>query len=813
MRTFLVAVVCACAVGLHIEAEQPDFGSLSSSLFVLKADTPDVSWTAHEGIYRIDLGNGALERAAPFVFRTATYPTGKTHLTSVEDRLIVQGADNYEFDLASGRFLRRYKALDNAFDGWLFSGFGIGPKHAAALSMSAGYYGALECPQAIGGYGCRPVAVAGYDDASQRRDLLLSRSLQPGERTLTVFAQLFASVPDERLYAVRTAPDPDRGGLWVWRENGVTSDSQTVRQRIMFVTLDLRGIRQGTTIRDVTWDARTDAPFNSIVDLAYAPSERSLFALTKDIRTYDRKLSRVSTDSGSENILLAGSESNLKSVTTVGGELPDTYSQIIPAIGHAAGVNGTLWRSDLWLFNPSDDIVAVSIRRVTRPDVSVRYDLASHSSREIADVLRAVGGGPASDGGDGVTTDALVITSSYRWGAQVVAAARTWTPATNGGTYGQAVPAVPGNSGYSNHEPTFTDTDDTIAGHSIFVMDKRVNAQFRHNIGFVNDSGESLTVRLRYAISAPNDVPAPYQQSYEVPPHSVGTANLESLFPSDFAATRPSRIWVTADRPVPVWMSMVDNKTGDGTFVPYTLFELKGSNETFIALPAVVNAPGANGTLWRTDVYGYFLPIDTPDSEESPLAVYRPADKSPCQSRRLTGVAGWTSDSTVENYWTSIYPNVAAQFAGCSPIGSLTLRSASWVAAIARTYTQREDGGTYGEMLPFYPPEGWPVQHFAGVKLTDDFRVNIGLYNALSYSVDNQILVYDDAGALVANRTIRVDPGQSLQLALTSLFPPTPAKGVFGVSVVPKDTPNGPGRSWAYISVIDNHTGDPTNFW
>jgi hypothetical protein len=39
--------------------------------------------------------------------------------------------------------------------------------------------------------------------------------------------------------------------------------------------------------------------------------------------------------------------------------------------------------------------------------------------------------------------------------------------------------------------------------------------------------------------------------------------------------------------------------------------------------------------------------------------------------------------------------------------------------------------------------------------------------------------------------------------------------GTYGMTVLPLDDPeNGvKGRSWAWVSLVDNVTGDPTNWW
>ncbi|NLH10107.1 MAG: hypothetical protein GX464_02030, partial [Holophagae bacterium] len=67
-------------------------------------------------------------------------------------------------------------------------------------------------------------------------------------------------------------------------------------------------------------------------------------------------------------------------------------------------------------------------------------------------------------------------------------------------------------------------------------------------------------------------------------------------------------------------------------------------------------------------------------------------------------------------------------------------------------------------------------------------------------------------------REVTLPPHASVQERLeTMLGRPLDsfAVGTYGLTVLPlDDTPHGvQGRSWAYVSMVDNVTGDPTNWW
>ncbi len=180
----------------------------------------------------------------------------------------------------------------------------------------------------------------------------------------------------------------------------------------------------------------------------------------------------------------------------------------------------------------------------------------------------------------------------------------------------------------------------------------------------------------------------------------------------------------------------------------------------------------------------------------------------------LDASSGCTADVRFTGDGPFIYRDVAHQFAACDPgggvVGAMRMRGSSWMQGFSRTYTTRADGGTFGDMLPFYPANGWPLQHFSGIEVGSRFRINVGLYNGQGATTTNRLLLYDANGVLVAQRDIDLASHASLQAPIASLInvASLPA-GLYGLSVIPA----GSGRSWAYVSLVDNISGDPTNLW
>ena len=105
---------------------------------------------------------------------------------------------------------------------------------------------------------------------------------------------------------------------------------------------------------------------------------------------------------------------------------------------------------------------------------------------------------------------------------------------------------------------------------------------------------------------------------------------LTLLFPVESRPNWPPRLGIQGSEPLPVWMSMVDEKTGDATFVPYSNFNYFSRYQDWeegsfyrLALPVVARTPGRNGSHWQTDLFGFAA---SPRRADTPSPYFYPAD-------------------------------------------------------------------------------------------------------------------------------------------------------------------------------------------
>lgn len=242
-----------------------------------------------------------------------------------------------------------------------------------------------------------------------------------------------------------------------------------------------------------------------------------------------------------------------------------------------------------------------------------------------------------------------------------------------------------------------------------------------------------------------------------------------------------------------IWTFVLRNTSGAGRSI---------HRSDAVVIPAVAGIAGAHGTYWSSAVG--VANLGTADRE---IAVtYTPRDSNGLVDYDTTSV---TVPASSQVSWS----DVLGELFTATGAGALELRGQD-LAVVSRTSTPADGSGSYGQGIPPIQPEdvislGGTDEAFMGGLVEDDaFRTNLGLCEIWGESVTVRVTVYDGDMTELGHRDVTLRPYENTQInqvanavgGTTSL-----SEGIAGVEVL-----SGSGRLGAYLSVVDNNTGDPT---
>jgi len=463
-------------------------------------------------------------------------------------------------------------------------------------------------------------------------------------------------------------------------------------------------------------------------------------------------------------------------------ELP--VHAVVPAAAANAGAYGTYWGSDVALVNLSDGegIVRVRAGSVAQPggeSVVASWSLPPGQVVTLDDIL--------SNFPDFAAPGALFLSFEGVDPSLVAGASRTFTNAPEGapGTLGQGLPLLKAAELYAPGVPLYA----PLAGRD----------GFRTNLGLVNAG--------------------PTEASFLVRLHGEGGATL-----GETTVTLPSLSWrqqeafsMVGVEPTPLvyasvigqsgsllWMyaSQVDNATADPTTMPCKA-RYEGQRQLWI--PAAAHVDGLNGTTWVTDVH-YINPVAN-QSGAGLMFLCEDHDNY----GDLCGIdQSWYMGSGEHRFFADV-----VQWLGVLNLPGMEdgAKGSLWQAPLdshllwSRTFNQGPDG-TYGQELPGIIGETDKITGdlegiLVGLSENAEFRTNLGLLNTGIAEAEFLVELYDEAGDLLGTQTYRV-PAMSLHQR-TQVF--GAGAGITNGRATVKATS---GQGYAYASIVDNATGDPT---
>jgi len=450
---------------------------------------------------------------------------------------------------------------------------------------------------------------------------------------------------------------------------------------------------------------------------------------------------------------------------------PVQFQSLVPVTAQTNGIGGSIWRTELSIFNAGDETASIALTFVPGAGVAAQTQSIAVQPRETRtyeNTLLEVFGMSSGAGGISITATSATTTPDLNVMSRTFAA----TPA---GTYGQAVPGV-----------APSDLQNTL-----YMTGLISTAGFRTNIGLVNksSSGVSATMTL---VDADGGIVE--NSTLSIPPNSFQQGSLAGYFPSTSGrelSLLSLRVGTSSRDALSAYASIVDNKTSDPVYVQAMPLVSTGP----ITIPVVARANGANGTFWRSDVTLY-----NPNSSYTDLTLtFRSANGM--RTRSVT--VGPNSSIVIADVVTTLGDSSAS-----GPLQVAWSGSNSPVVT-SRTYTTAPGGGTFGQSVD--PIAGFSRQQYVtGLRSNVDFRTNVGFVNGGADAITIHATVLSSSGAQIGTTELTIPAHAQVQYPLTALVQGYHQFSIGSCTVQAKSL--GAATLFVYGSVVDNNTGDPVFF-
>lgn len=219
--------------------------------------------------------------------------------------------------------------------------------------------------------------------------------------------------------------------------------------------------------------------------------------------------------------------------------------QLIPVIARAGGGEGTAWRSNVHLYNPTSARQTVTLQFYSNTlPVTSFLEVLPGRTVEVEDIVSQLFGQLAGD-----NAGSLHLTAA----AGLLAVSNTFN-LTEEGTFGQFIPAKAGADMLGTSE----------TGH---ILQLSNNADYRCNIGFSSYAGGAAQVQLTLFGT---DGQSLGTRSFRVEPNAnlqVDDAFRILGITGDVDAAK-AEVKVLSGGSVYAYASVIDNRTGDAIFIP-----------------------------------------------------------------------------------------------------------------------------------------------------------------------------------------------------------------------------------------------------
>jgi hypothetical protein len=484
-----------------------------------------------------------------------------------------------------------------------------------------------------------------------------------------------------------------------------------------------------------------------------------------------------------------------------GKSAPLPNSLIIPAVGHAPGANNSQFQSDVRLTNTSAQTMKYLLNftpsgtdgTISASSTTIQVDPGVTTA--LDDILTTFFGSGATASATGtLEIRPLTTTSAPTFGPPppggdkaTVASSRTFN-FTDGGTFGQYVPAIPFSQFIGQY----------VSGTIPAILSLQQIAQsaaYRTNLGLVEAAGEPASVMISVYDNA-NHLLGQIPQTLLPGEHR----QLNSFLATNNISLTDGRIEIavtSATGKVSAYASVLDNLTNDPLLVsPVLKFGIASSR---YVLPGVADLN--NGVAsWRTDMRIYNAGSQPATATLTYFA--QPGNPGAAAPVQITLAPGEVK--AIDNTLQSLF-NLTNS--GGSML--VTTPTSSSLITTARTYNQTGNG-TYGQFIPGVTPAdsvglGGRALQILQLEQSSRLRSNIGIAETTGNdaTVEVAVILSDSKVSPIAQIPLAANGFRQISLGDFNLG--TVYNARMTVRVI-----SGSGKVTAYGSVIDQLTQDPT---
>ena len=227
----------------------------------------------------------------------------------------------------------------------------------------------------------------------------------------------------------------------------------------------------------------------------------------------------------------------------------------IPGSARAAGANGSLWRTDVRIYNPNTEAATVTLdyyrkKKTDGPHSSANFSVDGGGILALDDAMMEAFGLSSANGAIRVSSDMAVMTWS-----------RTYDRTENG-TFGQSVPAV--------------SADFTLGDQEQLIYTGLSNTGYRSNVGFFNlENKQTSFIVFLYEQSGLTG----QSRFFTLGPNEMNQVNdvFAWMGVTDANGTYSLVIYLSSGDKVASFVTVIDNLSNDPVYQPGEVRAIHGS--------------------------------------------------------------------------------------------------------------------------------------------------------------------------------------------------------------------------------------------